>query len=188
MARKVIAPPPEPPVIRELNPTIDATCITSGLWMGSKPSPEINYRDLGFHYLVFCASEYHPRPSHFEDVKVSRLDLEDGPATVVPSEIRRIRHTTKRIIAGIRSGEKALITCLDGMNRSGLVTAMILNILQGISGRQAVHHIQSRRFLDGKTPFWNNPSFENYLCTLGSRVIPRKGETLWSAEYYFQQW
>lgn len=45
----------------------------------------------------------------------------------------------------IRAGEKVLVHCRAGRNRSGLVTALTVRNLLGCSGADALAHVQERR-------------------------------------------
>ena len=45
----------------------------------------------------------------------------------------------------VRSGERVLVTCAMGRNRSGLVSALALHFLTGISGAEAARLVKARR-------------------------------------------
>lgn len=57
------------------------------------------------------------------------------------------------------SGKQTLIRCQAGMNRSGLVTAMVL-MLNGSSADSAIKLIRKKRHPDALS----NESYVNYLC------------------------
>lgn len=166
-----------------IDPPIDVNCIIPGLWMGGKPQADVDYWDLGFSYVVLCSEEVLPLRPSFEWVMVSLLGLEDGPSAVAPAEFTRVVEAARTIREFVSAGRRVLVTCTDGLNRSGLVTGVALRLLEGWSGRKIVEHLQSRRFINGRHPFWNNPSFAKRLIKFGSRT--RKKEREACSDHWF---
>jgi protein-tyrosine phosphatase len=76
----------------------------------------------------------------------------------------------KRAANAYRRGERVLVTCAEGRNRSGLVTALALHFATGCGGPAAVEIVKARR-LAPTGPALSNPTFENFL-----RAIPPQDE------------
>jgi len=121
--------------------------IADNLWQGSAPSPELMKGvGCGFKVLVLCAEEYQPEPAHFPRQEVI-LSPNDDRASVPPSraQIEQAVQSAKRVARFVASGTPVLVTCYLGLNRSGLVTALALHFLKGISGIEAIEKIQDKR-------------------------------------------
>lgn len=58
----------------------------------------------------------------------------------------------------LSKGNKVLVTCMAGLNRSGMVAAMALHLHTGWSGEECVRHIQSQRSMA-----LCNETFEQWL-------------------------
>ena len=61
----------------------------------------------------------------------------------------------------VREGKSVVVMCEKGQNRSGLVTALILRELEGLSGAEAAQFVRTRR--EGSL---RNPDFVAYLESL----------------------
>jgi len=66
-----------------------------------------------------------------------------------------------RLAERIRQGERILVHCNAGRNRSGLVCALIVRELWGISGSEALEYVRMKR-----PRAVDNPHFEEYLRSL----------------------
>jgi hypothetical protein len=97
--------------------------LTDNLWMGGAPSPFARIYDY-FDGLVLCAHEY--QPNCFPDVSTIRaLIRDDGSPMTQKEQIDAVRAAGK-VIRLINDGMRILITCYAGLNRSGLVCAIVL--------------------------------------------------------------
>jgi hypothetical protein len=113
------------------------------IYQGAAPPYGPALRDAGFTVLVLCASEFQPAATRFPGVKVLRVPLDD---VQIDAPMWQAASTTARAVARlVRQGNKALITCGFGLNRSSLVSAMTLHELEGISGAAAVARIRKRQ-------------------------------------------
>lgn len=117
-----------------------------------------------FDVVVYTAEEYQPKSMGCPDGKaVYALPLDDDIYRPVPPEVGKYAHHLAKILAGHAArGQKLLITCAMGANRSGLLTGLTLIYLNGMSGRSAVQLIKSRR-KSGQQEALSNPMFEQYL-------------------------
>jgi hypothetical protein len=74
----------------------------------------------------------------------------------------------------VRGGSSVVVMCERGMNRSGLVTALIVRELEGLSGADAVALVRARR-----AGALKNLDFVNYLETLPALdVAPAAGDQI----------
>lgn len=76
-------------------------------------------------------------------------------------DIRELHNTAKFAHAEWKSGKKTLIRCQAGLNRSGLVMALVL-MLEGYTASEAITLIRSRR---AEYALFNE-EFEKYLLNL----------------------
>lgn len=144
----------------------DADPIIRGLWQGSAPPPE-TIRSQGFDRVVLCAMEYQPRTEEFRGIRVQHCPLDDS-LHLSREEASRAEQCAQSVARGIRRGENVLVTCMAGRNRSGLVSALAIRELTGMSGAQAVALVQSRR-----PNALTNPHFVELL----SRLPPKHQRT-----------
>lgn len=95
------------------------------MWMGSMPIP---YSGLYKHFdgLVLCACEYQCPPGFFPGVEVLSVSLNDDGSPMKRSEAFAAVKAAKEVMAWIEAGKRVLVTCMQGRNRSGLVTALTL--------------------------------------------------------------
>jgi protein-tyrosine phosphatase len=103
---------------------------------------------MPFDVIVLAAMEYQPDIPGYTVLKVP---LDDGPP---PDHVTRmrIRRTAREIADRVRMGQRVLVTCWQGRNRSGVLAGLALVSL-GVHPIQAVGRI--RRLRDGLT----NPHF-----------------------------
>ena len=110
-------------------------------------APPIGVR-LPFDTVVLAAMEYQPDlPGH----DVLHAPLDDGPP---PTQDERalIRRSAHEVARRVRAGQRVLVTCWQGRNRSGVIAGLALVEL-GVPGAQAAAKI--RRTRNGLT----NPYF-----------------------------
>jgi hypothetical protein len=126
------------------------------LAQGSKPEP---YTDLSdrFDTIVFTADEYQPLASWFPGVRVLHVPLDDDPRGVTVADLDRAERASLEIVSRLRHGQRVLVTCWQGRNRSGLVSALTL-IRLGTSPKIAIARIRYARL-----NALSNPHFVDYL-------------------------
>ena len=66
------------------------------------------------------------------------------------------------VVGWLRARVTVYVHCIAGINRSGLVTALVLREVLGLTGQQALDFVRSCR--PGEV---RNPVFENYLKEIG---------------------
>ncbi len=138
----------------------DANEIAPGLWMGSKPMPGASLRSRGFHVLTLCALEHQPSAEWFPGIELARIFLDD--AELPGAQALQASALGAQLAKAIKHGARVLVTCRQGRNRSGLVTALALTHLTGCSGVEAVRAVTSRRH----SPFGPTLSNDHYVRAL----------------------
>jgi hypothetical protein len=147
-------------------PQLDVSRVLPGLYIGSKPMPGPHLCRAGFDALVLCAEEIQPPSALFPGVLVIHAGIRDDCDLSRSERLLALRAATE-VARLVRRGQRVLVTCQQGRNRSGLVTAAAVHMLTGVSGRRAASHVQRRR----QTPLGpalSNPCFVELL-----RRLPR---------------
>jgi len=95
---------------------------------------------------------------------------DDNPNRPPTREELQIAVNAALIVADrVRAGVKTLVTCMQGRNRSGLVTALVLHILLGCSGDEAIWIVKGHR-----KGALMNPQFVRLLQRL--KAVPQFAE------------
>lgn len=96
---------------------------------------------MPFEVIVLSAMEYQPAmpPGYV----VLRVPLDDGPP---PDHVTRmrIRRAAREIADHVRLGQRVLVTCWQGRNRSGVLAGLAMVDL-GVPPRVAVDRIRTLR-------------------------------------------
>jgi len=125
---------------------MNADEVFPGLWQGGVPPEGEELRQAGFQLLVLCAVEHQPAAQKFPGLSVLKVPLADEPNLVSDQVLRRVVMPAARFVAGsVQDGQKVLVTCHAGINRSGLVTGLALQMLTKWSGKACVERIRTRR-------------------------------------------
>ena len=111
------------------------------LAQGSAPPP---VSGIPFDVIVLSAMEYQP---DLPGYRVLHVPLDDGPPPDKTTRMR-IRRAAREIADRVRAGQRVLVTCWQGRNRSGVLAGLAMVDL-GVPPIQAVGRI--RRLRDGLT-------------------------------------
>jgi protein-tyrosine phosphatase len=142
--------------------SLDATTIAPFVAMGSAPPTGCAVHDAGYSVLVLAARKYQPKNDEIPCVWIVRAPLRDAELT---EEMKTIAWSAAKDAARfVRAKQSVLVTCYAGINRSALITALILNETYGLSGREAIVRIRSMRSVA-----LTNASFVSYLRTIPGR-------------------
>lgn len=144
---------------------IDAVEIAPFLYQGSAPPAGPYIAALGFNAVVLCAMEYQIEAKLFEGVSILHAPNDDNskrPPT--KTELSIAVNAARQVAKRIRDGQHVLVTCMAGLNRSGLVSALTLHILYGWNGSDCARHVQTKR---GNALC--NPQFVKVLSTLRAK-------------------
>lgn len=121
---------------------IDAHQVIPRLWIGSAPPYD---RDLHpFDRIVLCSSQFQP-PNTAYNHKLIRAPFDD--IEVENAELAAIATDAANLVARChKRGERILVTCTAGLNRSALVTALaILKLYPKMTADQVITLIRQRR-------------------------------------------
>jgi hypothetical protein len=150
---------------------IDAHQIASKLWMGAAPPPGVTLAASGFNILVLCAKEYQPPAEWFPGVDVARVHLnDDGKTPFSAADALAAYQVASQLAKCIKFGQRVLVTCWEGRNRSGLVTALTLTQLTGCSGADAARAVRFRR-QPRKGPALVNQDFVDALMMIPAAEV-----------------
>lgn len=158
--------------------------ITPRLFMGPIPLPGPHVAQAGFSVLILAASprEYRvayglkktdPIESVFPGVPLVFVVglTDDYEVPVTESEFRRVMAASETVKHAVREHRKALVTCMMGRNRSGLVTALALRELCNWSGARAIQQVRAGREKSGTKKVLENPMYVELLERL---PVPRE--------------
>jgi hypothetical protein len=124
-------------------------------------------RAKGIDCVVLCAHEYQPADGAFPGVDIVRAPLDDN-GTLSPFEGTLATIVALDVQRRVRMGQTVLVTCSQGRNRSGFVTALAITMLTGKSGLEAYRLVRRRR----RSPFGEaltNLGFNMALMQIPSR-------------------
>lgn len=124
---------------------LDATWIAPKLWIGSQAQPGPHMRAAGFDFLVLCAQEWQPPARVFPGVRVHHAPFDDSVEGLTPREEKIAHAAARKVISRLRRGQRCLVTCWAGRNRSGLVTALALAGVSHMTPAQAGDRVQRLR-------------------------------------------
>lgn len=129
------------------------------LWHGGCPVDFGWVRETGIEAVVDLAdADTYPPAGEIADTTYLKCPLVDGEDVPDPEVTLRLAG----LVAGLlRSERRTLVHCTFGRNRSGLVVALVVRDLLGLSGAQALAYVQERRH---RTV--NNAAFAEWLRSL----------------------
>lgn len=145
--------------------------IHPGLFQGSRPKLTAELLQK-FDVVVYCAMEGQPKPHELKVVPrgkhVLSIPLDDDCHQPITRELGAFLIKLARQLAPhVRAGRRVLVTCMMGMNRSGIVSALTLMAATGCSGPTAVMAVQKhRRPMNDGTRALFNPIFARFVQTL----------------------
>ena len=113
--------------------------------------------DLPFDAIVTMYAWARPADWNVQEFRYGVPD-----ASIADIDLVRLRHAVEFGYARWKAGDRVLVRCQAGLNRSGLVTALIL-IKDGYSAEQAISLIRENR---GEDALFNN-NFYSWLLEEG---------------------
>lgn len=142
---------------------LDFHWIVPNLAQGSYPEPPKSAFEH-FDVVVFAAEELQPRFKAPQGCYLFKVPLDDDPYRPLPVEVQKILvDVAQRVGAFLTQGHKILVTCAQGRNRSGIITALVLMNCFGMSGKEAIRTVRrKRRGHDALA----NPMFEQFLLNV----------------------
>jgi len=157
----------DPVELEDVEPADPPTRILPGLWHGGCPVDFDWVRDEGIDVVVDLAdADAFPPASDVSDLTYLKCPLVDGEA--VPDSGVTLRLAS--LVAGlVADGRTVLVHCTFGRNRSGLLVSLVVRQLLGVTGAEALAHVQEHR-----AGAVNNSTFAGWLRSLGR---PADGST-----------
>ena len=136
--------------------------IVPDLAQGSYPDPVKDSFDV-FDVVVLCAEELQsPRTKAPSGKHIFRVPLDDDIYRPLPEDVGDVLHeVAKRLATYCAGGNKVLVTCAQGWNRSGIVNALVLMYGYQMPPKKAIDLIRKKRSSDALC----NPMFEQYILT-----------------------
>lgn len=151
----------------------DADEVVPRLYVGSKPPPG---RYPQYDAIVLAAIEYQPPAHLFPGTEVIHAPFDDAPGRLMRNdEIVTATKAAARVARRLRAGQRVLVSCAMGLNRSALIAAIAMHDVYGLRADEIVRRIRRARGM------WalSNPNFEKLL-----RVVIAVKETHASAATY----
>jgi protein-tyrosine phosphatase len=142
---------------------VECSRIAPKLYQGSRPATGDAVRLSGFQVLVLSAIQYQPPPGAFPGVQVIHCPIEDTNEPTM-DELRRALAASEAVVSHLRKNRRVLVTCMAGLNRSGLIVAFALHRLGCGSGKEIVRHVQESR-----PGALTNPAFVKAISSLPAR-------------------
>lgn len=143
---------------------IDATKLMEDLYVGSFPPQGHQVRRAGFDTLVLCADELQPRGRKYPGVSVIHAGFNDGGAS--ERDLTVAAEAGRRVAQRVSEGQRVLVTCAMGRNRSALVCALAIHLLTGRSGEDCGRYVRARRVDPEGQPALSNQLFRQMLVLL----------------------
>jgi protein-tyrosine phosphatase len=138
---------------------LDINNIYDNLWQGAYPPKGDVLSMRGFKLLVLAAAENQDATAYTGiDVILAPGDDDENPECL-PNFLPQWLDAAKQVASRVKMGDKVLVTCMGGYNRSGFITTVALHLLTGWDGETCVKHVQQRRKYA-----LHNLLFEEYLC------------------------
>jgi len=139
---------------------------SGSLWQGG--AEDVMNSGDEYDIVVLCADEFQPkrslilRPEDKTTLLYAPNDDSGTPLSKAQADIACL--TAKRVAQEYKAGKKILVSCMQGRNRSGLVSALSLHLLYGMGGKA------SKEFIQAKIPYaLANTSFNRFLGVIQPR-------------------
>jgi protein-tyrosine phosphatase len=140
-----------------------ASRIIAGLWVGAAPPPG-DYTDR-FDVIVFTADEYQPAAGMFPGVRVRHFPFDDSTQPT-DRDLATAWAAAEAVARYMRRGQRVLVTCRMGRNRSALVAAFALYLITEAPGADILALVRSRRTDAVGVQALSNRAFQAYLRAL----------------------
>jgi protein-tyrosine phosphatase len=123
---------------------LDCDRLISRLYIGSAPPRGSEVAKAGFTTLVLAAEEYQPKLREFPGLRAvihAPLDDADPSEEEVDTAVQAALEISERWA----QGERILVTCAAGKNRSGLVAALALHFITCCPPRRCIEVVKRER-------------------------------------------
>lgn len=118
--------------------------VLGNMWIGS--APPIGWTvSQHFDCLVLSAMEYPPGSTCFPNVERLAVTLNDDGSPMQKPEMAEAVRAAGKVLAWLKARKRVLVTCHAGLNRSGLICALVLCKAKGMSPKEAVETVRAAR-------------------------------------------
>lgn len=125
--------------------SVSFSYISPQIAQGSRPPAGSWLRENGFTAVVFAAHEYQPEDRYYQGVVIVRASLDDSGAPLSSREWSDALRASAFVATLVKKDHVVYCSCWMGKNRSGLVSALAIHRLTGVSGRRAADHVRRHR-------------------------------------------
>jgi len=115
------------------------------LYQGGLPPGGDGLAKSGIDVLVLCAKEWQDASQYEGLTVICAPGDDDHRLHRLMRFIDSWKDAAHQVAEHVKAGRTVLVTCMQGLNRSGIVTAMALQEITGMHGEAIVEHVQSRR-------------------------------------------
>jgi protein-tyrosine phosphatase len=140
---------------------LDADEVAPGLWVGRTPPDRTKLH--GIDVVVLAAMELQPA---LLGVRTLRCPLDDHEPS--RAEAKQAWRCAEEVVRLRQRGQKVLVACAMGVNRSAWIAAMVL-MQEGMTAREAIRQIRKRRHARWGTMPLSNQHFVRVLEQLDDR-------------------
>lgn len=155
-----------------------STRLAKHLYIGAEPPMGPGLYAHGFDVLVLCAEEYQPPSSQFPGLNVFHVPFDDSVNRMGRTQIRRLQIVAQQVAEEWKRGKRVLVTCHMGINRSALMSALVMSLISGESPAECGSLIRGLRTYGGMRAL-DNPYFRTILSELsldqGGVHVPAMG-------------
>jgi len=141
---------------------LDANEVIPRLWQGAAPPAG----KLDFDVLVLAADSNQPPASDFPGVKIIRVPLNDPTNQFYKAEQAPAVQAALQVAQAYLTGDRILVTCQRGWNRSGLIVALALQFL-GVDANRSIDLVRAARGADALS----NTAFADFVRAFRPTVL-----------------
>lgn len=123
-----------------MNQSLDASNVYTRLWVGSQPPFDRDLPDIDV--MVLCAGEHQPASVAFHG-RLVRCPIPDD--TLTDQQLRLVIAAGKVVARSLVDGQRVLVTCSAGMNRSVLVASLALYLVTRRSAEEIIGIMRAKR-------------------------------------------
>ena len=139
------------------------TVVPGRLYIGSHDAPLALKHPVNTH--VHTAEEVRPFGKGAYEVIWLKLDDLEWDWAECPDEVEQLLTLAAKLARLVQNGKSVLITCHMGLNRSGMLTALVMCAL-GMPPQDAIKELRRLRSPDVLC----NPSFEDMVLHTGTEL------------------
>jgi protein-tyrosine phosphatase len=122
-----------------------ANKIIDNLYMGSAPPTDSVNLSKDFDCLILSAIEFQPPDHYYKGLDIHRALINDDGSPMTFKEMQYAIRAASYTIKKLNEGKRVLVTCWQGRNRSGIITALVLTFGYGKTPTESINMIRDSR-------------------------------------------